>query len=264
MAIKFSVLLSYIQYLLKSGTRHSVHSPFVYKLVDEIIRNKHINPEVNLVNNFVDKASTNSQLIEFKVYGGKADSLLAESRIQSIGSIVKKSSINKKYGKLIFGLVEYFKPEVIIELGTSVGISTLYLSKAGFKAKVFTIEGCNSKSKIARDVFTKMQCDNIELFTGKFETVLPHVLQKAGNIDFAFVDGDHTFNATLSNFETILTYSHNDTVIVFDDIYWSQAMKQAWKQICDHERVTVSIDLFRIGIVFLKAELSKQKFIIRF
>ena len=86
----------------------------------------------------------------------------------------------------------------------------------------------------------------------------------AGKLDFAFIDGNHTYEATIANFNTLLSIAHNDTVFVFDDIHWSAGMQKAWDEIAGHERVTVSIDLFRIGIVFLKKELSKQKFVIRY
>jgi predicted O-methyltransferase YrrM len=94
--------------------------------------------------------------------------------------------------------------------------------------------------------------------------VLPDLLPQVGKLDFAFIDGNHTYKATVSYFETLLKVAHNDTVFVFDDIHWSEGMEKAWNEICDNGQVTVSIDLFRMGIVFLNKDLSKQKFVTRF
>jgi len=93
---------------------------------------------------------------------------------------------------------------------------------------------------------------------------LPDLIKQAGKLDFAYIDGNHTYEATIENFESLLEIAHNDTVFVFDDIHWSAGMEKAWNEITDHKRVTVSIDLFRTAIVFLRSELSRQKFIIKF
>lgn len=257
-------LFSYIQYLLKSVTRHSVHSPFVYKLVDVVIRDKQERYAFRQISNVRKKLLQSSQLIETSDFKKRKNSSQISYKLQSIGDITRKSSVNEKYGRLIFRLVEYFNPQVSIELGTSVGISTLYISLAKPGNKIYTIEGCSAKAEQALKCFDSLQCTNIMQYTGEFEYVLPEVIQQAGKPDFVYIDGDHTYNATIANFETLLKSAHNNTVFIFDDIHWSSGMTQAWKQITDHEQVTVSIDLFRIGIVLLKKELSKQKFVIRF
>jgi len=264
MGSKTYTALAFIQYLLKSGTRHSVHSPFVYKLIDEVIRNKQEKPALTRINQLRDELICTPQLIETTDFKQKKKSSQITRRLQTVEEIARRSSVNKKYGRLLFNLVEFFSPQVIIELGTSVGISTLYLSKAHSQSKVFTIECCSAKSEQAQKCFSVMQCANIVQYTCDFTSVLPAVIQQAGKLDFAFIDGDHTYNATIANFEALLSISHNDTVFVFDDIHWSAEMAQAWKQITEHERVTVSIDLFRMGIVFLRKELSRQKFVIRY
>jgi predicted O-methyltransferase YrrM len=132
------------------------------------------------------------------------------------------------------------------------------------EANLQTIEGCTTKSEQAATNFNSLDVKNIVQHIGRFDIVLPDVIAEAGKLDFAFIDGNHTCEATLANFKSLLTIAHNDTVFVFDDIHWSAGMQKAWNEIADHERVTVSIDLFRMGIVFLKKELSRQKFVIRF
>lgn len=255
---------AYLQYLNKSGTRHSVHSPFVYSLVDEVFRDKTDYPEFHEIETLRQKLLNKSQLIEITDFGAGANLKSYEHRFERVSAIARKGSVDEKYGSLLFRLVRYFKPETILELGTSLGISTLYLALANREAKVYTLEGCTTKSEQASTNFQALNALNIDLHIGRFDIVLPDLVKDLKKLDFAFIDGHHTFDATIDNFETLLIKSHNDTVFVFDDIHWSRGMEKAWQHITDHEHVTVSVDLFRFGIVFLKKELSRQKFVIRF
>lgn len=255
--------MAYFRYLFNSGTRHSVHSPFVYKLVDEVFRNQDDNSGLKDIATLRQKLLRKTQVIEITDFGSGSNQKRYSHRFESIAFIIRNSSVSEQYGRLLYRLVEYFKPLTILELGSSVGISTSYLALANSAAKVYTIEGCTTKSEQAATNFNELQLTNIEQHIGRFDIVLPDLMKQIGNIDFAFIDGNHTYEATLANFKTLLEYANNETVFVFDDIHWSAGMQKAWDEITKFERVTVSIDLFRLGIVFLKKELSKQKFVIR-
>lgn len=257
-------ILAYWKYLVNSGSRHSVHSPFVYKLVDQVFRDKTDNPSFQEIAKLRRKLLQKTQVIEITDFGSGANHKQYSHRFERVASIVRNSSVSDRYGRLLFRLVEYFKPQIIIEIGTSVGLSTLYLALANHEANIYTIEGCATKSEQAAINFNAMQVSNIEQHIGRFDLVLPDVVKKAGKLDFAFIDGNHTYEATIENFKTLLAIANNDTVFVFDDIHWSADMQKAWNTISDHDGVTVSIDLYRFGLVFLKKELSKQKFVIRF
>jgi len=256
--------LAYLKYLVHSGTRYSIHSPFVYSLVDKVFRNRDDHQAFQEIRLLRQKLLKKTQVIEITDFGSGADHKKYKHRFERVASIVRNTAVNEKYGQLLFRLVEYFKPQSIIELGTSVGISSLYLSMANPLGKVTTIEGCTTKSEQAAANFLALKVWNINQHIGRFDIVLPDVIVQAGKVDFAFIDGNHTYEATLANFKSLLSISHNDTVFVFDDIHWSAEMQKAWIEITDHECVTVSIDIFRMGIVFLKKELSKQKFVIRY
>jgi predicted O-methyltransferase YrrM len=256
--------LAYLRYLRNSGSRHSVHSPFVYTLIEEVFKDKTEHAAFDDLKTLRDSLLRNQQMIEITDFGTGRNLKNFSHRLESIASIVRNSSVGEKYGRILFGLVHYFKPKTIIELGTSVGMSTLYMAKANPDAAIYTIEGCTAKSEQAASNFDALQASNIEQHIGRFDIILPDLIRQAGVLDFAFIDGNHTFEATISNFEALLGIAHNDTVFVFDDIHWSAGMEKAWNEIASRERVKVSIDLFNMGIVFLKKELSKQKFVIRF
>jgi predicted O-methyltransferase YrrM len=257
-------IIAYFRYLLNSGSRHSVHSPFVYELIDKVFRNKADDVAFQNISKLREKLRNKSQVIEITDFGSASNRKEYSHRFERVASIVQNSSVNDKFGRLLFRLVEYFEPQTIIELGTSVGISTLYLALANPHARVFTIEGCTTKSEQAATNFNELHVTNIDQHIGRFDIVLPDLVKQTGKLDFAFIDGNHTYQATLDNFKTLLNIADNDTVFVFDDIHWSANMQKAWHEITEYEGVTVSIDLFRFGIVLLKKELSRQKFVIRF
>jgi predicted O-methyltransferase YrrM len=264
MKSKLYRIIAFLKYLNKSGTRHSVHSPFVYSLIEDVIRNRKNDPAFDAIHALRVEILRKTQLIEITDFGAGSGFKNYEHRFEKVSQIARKSSVTEKYGRLLFYLVQYFKPQTIIELGTSLGISTLYLAMADPSVKVCTVEGCTTKSEQASANFEALKVTNIEQHIGRFDIVLPDVIRQVGKLDFAFIDGHHTYDATLGNFETLLNISHDNTVFVFDDIHWSAGMEKAWLEIASHERVTVSIDLFHMGIVFLKKGLSRQKFVIRF
>jgi predicted O-methyltransferase YrrM len=264
MALTLFSVSTYLRFLSKSGSRHSVHSPFVYSLVDTVFKKKEENAAYARIGKLRNCLLHNSRMIEITDFGSGSGNRSYTHRFENIASILKGSSISRKYGQLLFRLIEYFKPQTIIELGTSLGISTLYMALARPEAKVITVEGCTTKSEQASANFRALKVSNIEQHIGRFDIILPDLIRQTPKCDFAFIDGNHTYKATLASFESLLAIAHNDTVFVFDDIHWSPGMLKAWNEITEHERISVSIDLYRLGIVFLRKELSKQKFVIRF
>ena len=99
---------------------------------------------------------------------------------------------------------------------------------------------------------------------GDFNLTLANKLKEILTIDLAFIDGNHQKKPTIDYFEQCLKYANNNTMFIFDDIHWSQGMENAWNYIKKHEKTTLTIDLFFVGIVFIKSELSKEHFTIRF
>jgi predicted O-methyltransferase YrrM len=260
----FFRFFSFLKYLRLAGNRHSVHSPFVYSLADTVLRNHTDTAEIRKIESLRHKFLKKSQVIEITDFGSASGKQLYEHRFESVSGLVKRNSVTHKYGRLLFHLVQHFKPLTIVELGTSMGISTLYLALAHPEAKVYTVDGCTTTSEQASVGFAASEVENIEQHIGRFDIVLPELTEQIGNLDFAFIDGNHTYEATLANFEALMKISHNDTVFVFDDIHWSSEMEQAWNKLIMNELVSVSIDVYQFGILFLKKELSKQHFVLRY
>jgi predicted O-methyltransferase YrrM len=193
-----------------------------------------------------------------------AGSRVDKSNERSIRQIAKNASKSKKIGRLLFRLSRHVQPNNILELGTSLGLSSLYLAYGSPSSNIITIEGCPNISKIAADNFQKASMYKIQLETGNFDDKLPEILEKINSLDLAFIDGNHQQEPTIKYFEQCLLKSNPDSILIFDDIHWSDGMEKAWEYIINHPSVTLSVDIFHMGIVFLRKELTKQHFVMRF
>jgi predicted O-methyltransferase YrrM len=250
---------SYILFLIKSTNQHGVHSPFVYNLITKCFYDKTRFKDYHTLKSYRDQLYQNNTIISVTDFG--AGSRVFKSNQRAISKIAKNAGINKKRAQLLYRIVTYFKSENTLELGTSLGIATAALSLGNTKGQVTTIEGCPETAKIARQHFENFELNNIALSVSNFETELDTL--KSDVFDLIYIDGNHQKEATLHYFETLLNAVHNNSVIIFDDIHWSQPMTEAWEQIKQHPKVTVTIDTFFWGFVFFRKEQEKEHFSIR-
>jgi predicted O-methyltransferase YrrM len=205
----------------------------------------------------------NETLLEIEDMG--AGSAVAKTKQRSVASLAKHAAKPAKFGQLLYRMVKMYQPSNIIELGTSLGITTSYLSLANPDTKIITMEGAGTVAAVAKDNFAAAGLNNISLIEGNFDHTLPTVITDLSSVDFCFVDGNHRLEPTVRYFQQLLPKINNDSIIIFDDIHWSAEMEQAWETIKQHEAVRCSIDLFFIGIVFFRQEFKeKRHFEIRF
>ncbi len=254
-------LQQYIKYKVcavhKKG--HGVHSPFVFDLIINVLNDTTQYQEYAEIEQLINKLKNDKRLITHSTYGA----VIPISAEVKLSSLVKQASVNKKYGRLLFRLVRYYQLQTILELGTCVGVSSLYMAKANPTAKVITLEGCESYANIASELFTEAKLVNVIQKIGDFSETLSDL--SLPKLDFVFFDGNHTYQATVDYFNILLNQKHSQTIFVFDDIYWSKEMFEAWKYISSHNEVKLSIDLYRMGLVFFTDKiLEKQHFRIRF
>lgn len=259
---KLFLVYNYLIYRLRSTNEHGVHSPFVFELLGNVIYNKTDYYAYKDIEELRETLLETKKTINCIDLG--AGSLNGNSSIKGVKQIAKYAAKPAKYGQLLFRLVNHFQPVHILELGTSLGISTAYIASANSKATITTIEGCDEIATIAKQNFEQLELKNIEQVTGNFDAELPLILKNKEKLDLVFFDGNHRKEPTLNYFNQCLLKAHNDSIFVFDDIYWSKEMKEAWQEIKQNSRVTVSIDLFFTGIIFFRKEQVKEHFIIRF
>ena len=226
------------------------------------MREKHEYYDFQRIRSWRDVMIKKQETVEITEMG--AGSAVSHSKKRKVGDIVLHGSIPEKYGKLLFRMINRYSPDGILELGTSAGISALYLSLPKHSAKVVTIEGCPNVSALAKNTFNYFAIKNIELLNGDFLELLPDAIKKLPSLDFVFFDGNHRKEPTLAYFNQCLKHINNNTIFVFDDIHWSQGMEEVWQEIIANTSVTVSIDIFRLGIVFFRKESRKEHYIVRF
>jgi predicted O-methyltransferase YrrM len=252
----------FLLHRFKSKNRHGLHSPFIYRLVDEVIYDNKHKEVYDIVEEQRDHLLIDDRMIRVTDLG--AGSHVNNNKQKKISDITINALKPPKLAKLLYRLAAFTQPTNIIELGTCLGITTIYLQQAAPNAKVYTLEGCPQTAGVAKEVFERAGLNDINIITGNFDDTLGGVLDSQEKLDFVYIDGNHQRDATLRYFEWCLPKVHEDTMLIFDDIYWSDGMKQAWEQIKAHPQVSATVDLFWIGLVFFKTGQAKEDFKIRF
>ncbi|MBD2700723.1 class I SAM-dependent methyltransferase [Spirosoma sp. BT702] len=259
------MIAAYFRYLSRARDEHSLHSPFLFSLYTQIIRAKQApHPFFASVQQLRKILRNSRQFITVTDLG--AGSRVNTSRQRSIGDIARNSQKPDRFGRLLFRLIQRFEAKIILDLGTSFGLTTAYLAEATKSSggQVTTFEGCPEIASIARQNFEQLSIENVNVVIGNLDETLTSHVAATQPVDFVFFDANHRYEPTVRYFETCLTKIHNDTVFVFDDIHWSDEMEQAWAYIKAHPSVSVTIDLFWVGLVFFRREQPRQDFVLRF
>jgi len=254
--------IDYLKHYLTSTNRHGVHSPFVYNLIDRVIYDHSTKDYIAPIEYLRKSLKEDTRILQITDLG--AGSMLNNRKEKRVSDLAKNALKPPRIAKLIARLANESHAVSIIELGTCLGITTLYLSKASPSSKIITVEGCPQTAAVAEENFKRLAANNIEIRTGNFDILFPQLVEELPKIDFLFIDGNHRKDATLNYFYTSLPKVHAGSILIFDDIYWSKGMKEAWQEIKDHPQVTVTIDLFYIGLVFFKPGRVKEHFNVRF
>lgn len=261
--MNFKLMLSYINYQLTSYTEHDLHSPFVYNFYMELIKNKNPFDDFEQLNSIRKELSLNETVLSINDFGAGSKTWSTNQR--KIKQITKKGIAQKKQAEFLYKLINKFKPKSIIELGTSIGLTTMYLSLPLKKSTVYTIEGCREILAFAKQLFEKNAIKNIKSYQGHFNELFPNILSDIDVLDLLYVDGNHSYEATINYFNLALTKKNTQSIFIFDDINWSTEMQKAWKEIYSNSEVTLSLDFFYFGIVFFRKEqLEKEHFSLKF
>jgi predicted O-methyltransferase YrrM len=257
--------IKFIRYYLRSsnGKGHGTHSPFIFNFITKVLNDKKPYADYTKAESLRKRLLSDPGFVSVEDFG--AGSVVSKAKHRSIKSIARNAAKSKKFGQLLFRMANYFQPSTILEMGTSLGITTSYLSLACPDSSLITMEGAKEIASLAKQNFRQLELKNIQLIEGNFNHTLPGLLNSTRAIDFAFIDGNHRRVPTEHYFNLLLSHLHNDSILVFDDIHWSKEMEQAWETIKAHKAVRCTIDLFFIGIVVFRNEFrEKQHFTIRF
>lgn len=252
-------------YLLraKSGQGHGIHSPFLYAFIREVLIDRQSHASWKAIEAMRSELKRDTRILKIRDRG--AGSAFTRSETRTVASVARSAAKAKKYGRLLSRMIQVFQPTTVLELGTSLGISTAYMASAASTKKVYTIEGSQAIADVATENFHRLGLTNVTLLPGDFDEVLPLLLSQIPSPDFVFIDGNHRREPTLSYFRQLMDHRSDHAIYVFDDIHWSREMEEAWDYIQKHENVLLSVDLFFFGIVFFDPSFRvKQHFQIRY
>jgi predicted O-methyltransferase YrrM len=261
----FRLAIRYLQYYLKAsnGKGHGIHSPFVFDFVTKVLNDNRHFYAYKHIENLRKLLLSDTRMLTIEDMG--AGSRSARTNRRSIQQIATSSLKPPKFSQLLFRIADHYKTRNILELGTSLGITTAYLASASESGRVVTMEGAAEIAAVAKENFLKLKLNNITLVQGNFDDKLQQVITGMPAIDLCFIDGNHLHEPTLRYYRQLLPALHEYSILVFDDIHWSREMEQAWEDIREQPEVTLTIDLFFIGLVFFRKEhKEKQHFVIRF
>ena len=247
-----------------------VHSPYLFEWVRMVMSDKNAYYVWSDIENVRARMLKSEDVVEFVDYGSGLRRLGEEARDKrKVRNIAKGSLAEAKYARMLFRLVNwlghYLRDKTnglkIVELGTSLGITTAYLASVDSRDRVVTYEGCEVVSNIARENWNRLGLNNIECKVGEIDVC---VLSKDINVlDIAFIDANHTHDATLAYFDILARKVHQKSVLVIDDIHHSEEMELAWNKICKDERITSTIDLYQMGLVFFDKNYWRRNYIMR-
>lgn len=256
------MIKSLLRYLLAARNEHGLHSPFLYDLYRRTIRaNDRKNSVYAPIQSLRRDLRNSRQVIRVTDFGTGSGQYA-----RSVGDIARRSLKADKFGRLLYRLIRRFEARTVLDLGTSLGITTAYLAKAANEngGRVVTFEGCPETAAVAGETFGRLECQNVQQVVGNLDQTLAPALADLGAVDLVFFDANHRYDPTIQYFIQCLDHIHNDSVFIFDDIHWSPDMERAWNAIKTHPSVTVTVDLFHVGLVFFRREQPKQDFILRF
>ena len=254
---EFDHVKRYLTWRLRAKQIGDIDDDFVFDLVS-ILRKKRVSHHCLRYDRYVSRLKKSKRIIETVDFGAGAGGKDYQTKKIKLGKLVKQRSHNFKQLHLLYRLAEHFIPKTILELGTAVGVSTVYLKKSIPDSRMVTIEGCEALAGRAKRVLKDLRVYNTEVVVGNFDTTLPEVLKTFDKLDMVFFDGNHRKEPTLDYFNLCYPLAHQDSVFIFDDIHWSKEMEEAWKEIQNDSRVTLTVDLFWFGLVFFNKDLKKQ------
>jgi predicted O-methyltransferase YrrM len=235
---------------------HGIHSPFAYQLCEEVFYNHNSFYDLEALKKIREQLLSNEQTLSIEDFG--AGSKTFTGNIRKIKDIAARGISTRLQSETLYKLINFLNCSTCIELGTSIGLNTLYLAKGNANGTVISIEGSKSLADFAQALAKNNNVTNVQYVTAQFNEALPALLNKIPTLDLLYADGNHTYEATREYFNAALKKKHNNSVFIFDDIYWSKGMTKAWQEIKQHPDITLSIDAFYFGMVFFKQEIKEK------
>ena len=126
----------YLNFLLKGVSKYNIHSPLIHDLVENVLDKR------KKFYSFIGIEHLRALLLKdassvFLHDLGKGSTTIRGSKIK-VKTLTKVQSRPEK-AQILFKLVNFYNSNNILEIGTSLGLTTAYLSNANKNSSVTTI-----------------------------------------------------------------------------------------------------------------------------
>lgn len=246
----FQRIIWYLTYFFhKIRMRLAPHSP-EYHHWQQMMASSPTTTELSAIRNLQDQLESDQRSITYPDWGAGRHNQGSGTVTRSIKQLARLSSRTRNEGKFLYQVLSEFQPETALELGTHLGIGTLYQLAGAPDCRFMTIEGAEELAQLVRENWLQIPLSRYpELYVGQFDEVLPNILSPDIRLDYILIDGNHSYEPTLRYFRMLLPYLNPGGIMIFDDIYWSSGMKKAWDEIRHSSEISISIDLYQFGII---------------
>lgn len=233
----------------------SIHSPEVFRL-QQFLKTSSIREEdFRLINSYRKRLLQDKSEICFQ------HPYLEQEIRKRVCNIARGEGKKARSGKLLYSLVRYFKPAILVETGTSLGLSLCYQVLAmSQESRMISIEGAKELLAYTQDQIPLFPGKNLQLIQAKLPQDLPEVLADLKTVDWFFMDADHRYESVMAQMELLMPFVNEKTAILIDDIRWSEGMHEAWKELCFHPSVSHSIDFYDMGLLLFRRNTSGRRF----
>ncbi|MEL7120898.1 MAG: class I SAM-dependent methyltransferase [Bacteroidota bacterium] len=247
----------YFKFLRSAKTIYKLDSPYLYDFAKNVIEDKRYYYVFALMEWFRKQLKKDHTQIKVTDFG--SGSLIHADNTRKISQLAKHGSISNQEGRLLFRIVRHFTPNTVLELGTSIGISSIYIHAVNKQSTHLTVEGCEALANVAKNNFERLKLKNIHLINVEFDAALDHLLEQNYQLDFCYLDGNHNEKATIRYFKKLLPLFHEKSVLVIADIYWSDSMIKAWESLQKRPEVKLTIDLFHFGLLLFDPKIKEKQ-----
>ncbi len=239
---------------------HGIHSPWVFRFVKSVLNDK--KSERHFFENQLKQKQLKKNTGYVILQDLGASSSINNGKTKRIGELALSVTTPFKYRCLLGKMVQFYNPDVIIEFGTSLGLTTNILAESTKKV-ITTVEGCQNIHKIALENFLQWNNQNVVAKHSDFDSFIQN-FEFQNRTCFIYIDGNHSGNATLRYVEQFWKKIPDGSIIVIGDIFWSRDMANAWRQLTVPQDKKYTIDLFHVGILFKHTSCMGQHYRIRY
>ncbi len=180
-----------------------------------------------------------------------AGSRIMNSDVRIVSDIVKRSSTSEDFGVLYQKIIKKFEINSVLELGTSLGVGTMYFALSENQPQITSIDACPETINFTKRKFESKGIKNVTFINDTFDNVFNNKILAGKKFDLIFIDGNHQSKGVLFYYDYISKKLASEKCIyIIDDINWTADMYNAWKTICKKNATNLTLNLGRMGLVF--------------